>query len=65
MKHLRQKIDNMFRKRASMVNAQGDEYGPMAEIEGIVADTPSKVRGDRTERLILEEGGSNKNLITS
>lgn len=48
-----------------MINAQGDEYGPMAEIEGIVADTPSKVRGDRTERLILEEGGSNKNLITS
>ena len=65
MKHLRQKIDNMFRKRASMLNAQGDEYGPMAEIEGIVADNPTKVRGDRTERLIFEEGGSNKNLITS
>ena len=65
MKHLRQKIDNMLRKRASMITAQGDEIGPMAEIEGIVADNPSKVRGDRTERLIFEEAGSNKNMITS
>lgn len=65
MKHLRQKIDNMFRKRASMINSQGDEYGPMSEIEGIVADNPGKVRGDRTERLIFEEAGSNKNLVTS
>lgn len=65
MKHLRQKIDNMLRKRASMVNPQGDEFGPQSEIEGIIADTPSKIRGDRTERLIFEEGGSNKNLITS
>lgn len=65
MKHLRQKLDNMFRKRASMVNAQGDEFGPMSEIEGIVADNPTKVRGDRTERLIFEEAGSNKNMITS
>ena len=65
MKHIRQKIDNMFRKRASMINTQGDEYGPMSEIEGIVADSPSKVRGDRTERLIFEEAGSNKNMITS
>lgn len=65
MKHLRQKIDNMYRKRASMVNSQGDEFGPMSEIEGIVADNPGKVRGDRTERLIFEEAGSNKNLVTS
>lgn len=65
MKHLRQKIDNMFRKRASMINPQGDEWGPMSEIEGIVADSPSKVRGDRCERLIFEEAGSNKNMITS
>lgn len=65
MKHLRQKIDNMYRKRASMVNAEGSEYGPMSEIEGIVADNPTKVRGDRTERLIFEEAGSNKNMITS
>lgn len=65
MRHLRQRIDNMFRKRASMVNSSGDEFGPMSEIEGIVADNPTKVRGDRTERLIFEEAGSNKNLITS
>lgn len=37
----------------------------MSEIEGIVADNPRKVRGDRTERLIYEEAGSNTNLITS
>jgi hypothetical protein len=37
----------------------------MSEIEGIVADNPGKVRGDRTERLIFEEAGSNKNLVTS
>lgn len=55
----------MFKKRASMVNAQGDEFGPRSEIEGIVADSSSKVRGNRCERLILEEAGSDKNLITS
>ena len=48
-----------------MVNSSGDEFGPMSEIEGIIADNPTKVRGDRTERLIFEEAGSNKNLITS
>lgn len=27
----------------------------MAEIEGIVVDSPEKMRGDRTERLFMEE----------
>lgn len=35
----------------------------MSEIEGIVADDPNKIRGDRVERLIYEEAGSQKQLI--
>lgn len=64
-KRLRQKIDNIKQKRASMVDAEGTEYGSLAEIEGIVADHPRKIRGGRTERLIFEEGGSNPTAITS
>ena len=37
----------------------------MAEIEGIVADNPRKVRGDRCHRLMFEESGSNPCLRTS
>ena len=35
----------------------------MSEIEGIVADDPNKIRGDRVERLIYEEAGSQPKLI--
>lgn len=65
MKRLRQKIDNIKQKRASRVTKDGVEFGRMAEIEGIVADTSDKVRGDRVDRLIFEEAGSNKYLISS
>lgn len=65
MKHLRQKVDNAMHKRATMINKEGVEYGHAADIEGIVADDPGKVRGDRCERLIFEEAGSNKELIKS
>ena len=65
MKRLRQKVDNILQKRASLVDNEGTEYGRMAEIEGIVADDPNKVRGDRTERLIFEEFGSNQHSVTS
>lgn len=65
MKRSRQKIDNLKQKRASLLNKEGVEYGSLAEIEGITADDPGKVRGDRTERLVFEEAGSNKNLIKS
>ena len=34
----------------------------MSEIEGIVADSPEKIRGDRCERLLFEEAGSDKIL---
>jgi hypothetical protein len=37
----------------------------MSQIEGIVADKPSKVRGDRAELVVYEEGGSNPVLSTS
>lgn len=65
MKRSRQKIDNLKQKRASLLNKEGVEYGAMAEVQGIVADDPGKIRGDRTERLIYEEAGSNKNLVKS
>ena len=63
MKRSRQKIDNIKQKRASMLNKEGVEFGAMSEIEGIVADDPNKIRGDRVERLIYEEAGSQPKLI--
>lgn len=63
MKRSRQKIDNIKQKRASLLNKEGVEYGAFAEIEGIVADDPNKIRGDRVERLIYEEAGSQPKLI--
>lgn len=49
-------------KKASVKKKDGTETGHMAEIEGIVADSPEKVRGDRVERLLFEEAGSDKVL---
>ena len=49
-------------RRASIKKKDGTEAGHMAEIEGIVADSPEKVRGDRVERLLFEEAGSDKVL---
>lgn len=49
-------------KKASIKKKDGTEAGHMAEIEGIVADSPEKVRGDRVERLLFEEAGSDKVL---
>ena len=37
----------------------------MAEIHSIIADKPSKIRGDRTDRLVYEEAGSNPVLSKS
>lgn len=55
MKRSRQKIDNIRQKRASLVDKEGNEKGRFAEIEGIIANNPRKVRGDRVERLVFEE----------
>ena len=63
MKRLRQKIDNI--KRASLVDSEGIEFGRMADIEGITADHPRKIRGERVDRLLFEEAGSNPILSTS
>jgi hypothetical protein len=65
---LRQAADSAYLKRASyykIVDGQKIEVGSMSQIEGIVADKPSKVRGDRAELVIFEEGGSNPVLATS
>lgn len=47
-------------KRASKKDKEGREFGHMSDIEGRVVDNPQKLRGDRVERLFLEEIGSNK-----
>lgn len=65
MKRSRQKIDNIRQKRASLVDKEGVEKGRFSEIEGIIANNPRKVRGDRVERLVYEEAGSNSDLIKS
>lgn len=49
-------------KKASKKKKDGTEEGHMSEIEGIVADSAEKIRGDRTERLLFEEAGSDKIL---
>ena len=42
-------------KRASMLNKDREEYGWMSDIQGIVADEPRKLRGDRVDLLFFEE----------
>jgi len=65
LRHVRQKINNDDTKRASKVSRDGTESGWMSEIHTIVADKPGKIRGDRTDRLIYEEAGSNPILSAS
>ena len=63
MKKSRMKVDNIKQKRASLLTKDGIEYGSMSQLTGIVADNPRKVRGERCERLIYEEGGSFPNSV--
>lgn len=65
LRHVRQKINNDDTKRASKVKRDGTEDGWMSEIHTIIADKPGKIRGDRTDRLIYEEAGSNPILSAS
>ncbi len=37
----------------------------MSEIDSVVAPTADKIRGDRVDRLVYEEAGSNKVLAKS
>jgi len=62
-KRVRMGINTAMHKRASKKDRDGREYGHMSEIEGMIVDDPQKLRGDRTERLFMEEGGSDKILI--
>jgi len=60
-KHLRQVKNQDLHKRASFVDAQGNEKGYQSEIIGRVIDHPRKVRGARTGtygRVYFEEAGS-------
>lgn len=57
---LSQVSNTQYLKKAShykVVNGQKIEAGWMSQIQGIVADKPNKIRGDRTDLLIYEEGG--------
>lgn len=65
MKHVRQKYNTAFHKKASKVNKQREEIPTSwnSDIEGIVVDNPRKLRGDRIDKLFFEESGSNPNLI--
>ena len=59
---LRQVSDTAYKKRASyykIVQGQKIEDGWKSQIEGIIADDDSKIRGDRVDLLVLEEAGSN------
>lgn len=61
-KRVRMVINTNTHKRASKKSRDGSESGHMSEIEGVVADSPEKIRGDRTERLLYEEAGSDSCL---
>lgn len=62
MKHLRLAVNNTDTKRASIKTPDGTEMGWMSEINSVIANTSDKIRGDRLDRLIYEEAGSNKIL---
>lgn len=66
---LRQVKDTYTLKRASTIikdqNGIPAEVGWKSQIEGIVADTDAKIRGDRIDLLIYEEAGSNPVLRKS
>lgn len=58
---LAQVVNNNMMRRASYIEMRNGlkvESGSMAVIKGIVADSPNKIRGDRADLLLYEEGGS-------
>lgn len=59
-KRVRMSQNTAMYKRASKLDKDGNQIGHMSEIEGLVADSAEKIRGDRTERLLFEEAGSDK-----
>lgn len=65
MRHARLAVNNNDIKRASLKTPDGTEYGWMSQINTVVADTSDKVRGQRLDRLIYDECGSDKRLTES
>ena len=65
MRHVRLAVNNVDTKRATKKSADGTEYGWGSEIDSIIANTSDKIRGDRRDRLIYEEAGSNSILTES
>lgn len=60
MRRLRQKKDSSLYRRAShvaKVDGQEVESGQRSEVVGLVVDESRKMRGDRTDNLIMEESG--------
>ena len=58
---LSQVTNTAMARKASYIeyhNGMKIESGSKAFIKGIVADTPNKIRGDRCDLLLYEEGGS-------
>lgn len=62
-KHLRQATNTDMKKVASKVDKHKNEFGFKSTIEGIVADTPDKLRGNRVDNIYFEECGNNRCLI--
>lgn len=66
---LRQVKNTATLKRASVLEKDNNgiltETGWKSQIEGVVADTDAKIRGDRIDLLIYEEAGSNPALRKS
>lgn len=61
-RHVRMAVNNTDTKRASKKLPDGTEKGWMSEITSVITDSSDKLRGNRLDRLILEEAGSSKNL---
>jgi hypothetical protein len=59
MRRVRMAKDDSFTKKASKKDRTGEESGHMAVISGQTVDRADKLRGDRVDRLFLEESGSN------
>jgi len=63
MRRVRQYVNQGLHKRASKLNKDNEEFGHMSQISGQIVDKADKLRGDRTDRLIFEESGSNPVLL--
>ena len=61
-RRVRMNINTKMHKRASVKNRDLSEEGHMSEIQGIIADEPDKLRGDRVQKLIFEEAGADPAL---